>query len=689
MRGCLSCVLGMLAAILGALLCSHSSPSSPEGTEGQHRPQVRLARDAPMGMDGQPGGRPHGGRELVERGGRSKRARRRRRRQSKWLANHEVPARGDPGEHALPALDVAPGLERLRPLSPLPTPYRLHLEYMAAHPVTRPDAGHQGSWFSAARGYERGRSSRDAELAAIQRQSGWDPGDSPMVTLPPPASGGYEARADKEAWRPVLTGNAWHWGEGRCPEACVANGGVCLPTVGRCDCPRHRWGASCELFVQPALARPERFHGWCVYNDSSPFFCDKPLCVRAVGEAHDGGAHAGREVCVGQPLVGCPSQCHGKGICLRGGRCACVPGYLGASCERSVPMNCIAGCHGRGECEFGFCRCRPPFYGVDCSLRPPSSHAPSGSSDAASTPSAGTAAVSAAGRPPSTGMLPRGHLGVIDFPRRSSGLQASALSPPHGSAAHASAADGRRCLRPCVYVYELPARMNVLALKAVSSAHRMACTRRTSMDLPRTFLGHFLDQRWPRLTRRVPPARRVCVCGCGCGGWVSMLQEPTWPFYEHGPADYRAFKAVHLSLLRSAHRTADPTHADYFYVPTWDFHGSWGNPEIYWRAQRYIASTWPFWNRTRGADHIWTITRDAGGCSSPWGSIWDQVRPVQSALLPTRAVAPRIRAAHSRRECPHCMLDLCWGRVYAFPVPAPRVRSACSRRERWRCSCDR
>ena len=29
---------------------------------------------------------------------------------------------------------------------------------------------------------------------------------------------------------------------------------------------------------------------------------------------------------------------------------------------------------------------------------------------------------------------------------------------------------------------------------------------------------------------------------------------------EHGPADYRAFKAVHIALLRSRHRTADPTH---------------------------------------------------------------------------------------------------------------------------------
>lgn len=137
-----------------------------------------------------------------------------------------------------------------------------------------------------------------------------------------------------------------------------------------------------------------------------------------------------------------------------------------------------------------------------------------------------------------------------------------------GAGAASMGAAAGTCVRPCVYVYELPARMNVLALKA----------------------------------------------------------EPTWAFYSHGPADYRGFKAVHISLLRSAHRTTDPSRADFFYVPVWDFHGSWGNPEVYWRAHQYVRSVWPYFNRSGGADHIWSNTRDAAGCSNPWGSIWDQTR---------------------------------------------------------------
>ena len=503
-------------------------------------------------------------------------------------ANDATPSSNHGGGAAVPA-----AFRGLRPLSPLPLPYLQHLAYMKSHPHNRPDYQGQGSarrgaWMTVVPGYERGLASRDTELQAIQRQSGWDPADSPAVQLPPPAT---VAESQTEApsrssssssssfsfsfsfaAAPVLTGTAWHWGRGRCPEACRANGGVCLPALGRCDCPRHRLGPVCELHVEPAVSRTHLHHGWCVYNDSAPFFCDKPLCEHEAGERHSTarrldaaaasaaltaggqplssgsrppsrglrggrqrrGAGWRREPCVGDPLDKCPSRCNGKGTC-RGGQCACIPGYLGRACERSIPWFCPSNCLGRGACEYGFCQCRAPYYGVDCSLQPAPAPAPAQPGS------------------PSPPPLPDGHLGAI--------------APPRTDAVRT------RCTRPCVYVYELPARMNVLALKA----------------------------------------------------------EPHWPFYEHGPADYRAFKAIHVSLLRSAHRTADPGRADLFYVPTWDLHGSWGNPEIYWRALQYVRDVFPFWNRTNGRDHMWTNTRDAGGCSNPWGSIWDQTR--HSTLL--------------------------------------------------------
>ena len=79
---------------------------------------------------------------------------------------------------------TADGYGSLRPLEPLPSAYALHLQYMRGHSSNRP-AEQFGS--GAGRGTWRahfGGTSRDAELLAIQRQSGWDLSDSPAVTIP-------------------------------------------------------------------------------------------------------------------------------------------------------------------------------------------------------------------------------------------------------------------------------------------------------------------------------------------------------------------------------------------------------------------------------------------------------------------------------------------------------------------------
>ena len=404
----------------------------------------------------------------------------------------------------------------VRLLSPPSKVYLEHLAYMEKHPANG-KTHNIGDWMKNIGGYHRPEAATpDAELLAIMKQSGWRDADTPL---------GLEVPGARASAAPVLTGNAWHHGRDRCPEACTDNGGVCLPALGRCDCPRHRWGPVCEQLVQPAVARPGRYNGWCVYNDADPWMCDKPVCTRAqpLG-AKLGGARA---QCRGAaPLEECPGGCNDRGVCERG-RCACYPHWSGHDCTRqSTAHHCISDCTGRGDCDTGFCRCHPPYYGVDCSLAP--MPPPPGPASAGSPP------------PPS---LPRGHLGVV-------------MGPPGPPAAP--------CVEPCVYVYELPARMNVLALKA----------------------------------------------------------EPHYPLFAHGPADYRAFTAMHVALLRSAHRTADPRKASFFYVPLWDFHGSWGNPEVYWRGLKYVRTHFPFWNASGGADHIVVNTRDAGACSTPWGSIW-------------------------------------------------------------------
>ena len=334
----------------------------------------------------------------------------------------------------------------------------------------------------------QGGTSRARAHLEMRKNCGYQQRDSPLATL-------------GTAERPVLSGTAWHHGPGNCPARCALHG-TCTPS-GRCDCAPYHWGADCSI---PVIT--QRI---CVYNDSSPWFCDKPACVESRGER--ASAAGVSTACVGNPLAGCPMKCSGRGMCV-GGSCSCNEGFGGQACEKPIEYGpeygasksgCLAQCSGHGECERGFCRCTPPYWGADCAMGP---------------------------------------------------------------------SGGPRCRkRPCVYVYELPARMNVLGLKA----------------------------------------------------------EPFWRQQMKGHKfDYRTPPLVHEALLRSAHRTSDAAEADLFYVPTWDFHGSWGNPEVYYRAHRYITTVHPFWNASGGADHLWTIARDAAACATPWGSLKEEL---QSSII--------------------------------------------------------
>ena len=213
---------------------------------------------------------------------------------------------------------------------------------------------------------------------------------------------------------------------------------------------------------------------------------------------------------IAQQQQHCRNACSGRGECVRG-RCKCFVGYVGEACEAAEPgTTCFGNCSGRGTCDAGFCRCTPPFWGIDCA------HASTATPTAVSQ----------------TTMMP--------LPRCTK--------------------------RPCVYVYELPARMNVLGEK-----HNPAW--RTTGDfkyrMPALFLG---------------------------------------------------------ALLRSRHRTLDAREADWFYVPVIDWEGCWGPLDGFYRAHRYVSTFFPWWNATGGADHVWSVSRDAGACDSPFGSLTHELR---------------------------------------------------------------
>lgn len=94
---------------------------------------------------------------------------------------------------------------------------------------------------------------------------------------------------------------------------------------------------------------------------------------------------------------------------------------------------------------------------------------------------------------------------------------------------------------------------------------------------------------------------------------------------------------LHETLLQSEHRTLDPEEADFFYVPVytgcfmhpvfgWADAPWWGAPNglrvmhaanMHLEVQRWLSTTYPYWNRSGGADHLWLTPHDEGACWMP------------------------------------------------------------------------
>ena len=310
---------------------------------------------------------------------------------------------------ALPIEDNGPSTTTVASTASVSTvvpPSRRHHQRWLTAPLWQPTP-EEAPWYFPGMA---GRSSRASAQFSMRKNSGFMPRDSPL----PPA---------RTTTHPVLTGTSYHWplsmsargggGDGPCGGGCSGKG-VCVPHLGRCDCGPYTWGADCSIPVVTQTI--------CVYNDSQPWFCDKPACMHKPDEMIAPYVGGPPRRCVGAPLDRCPQSCHGRGACM-GGRCACYEGYQGVDCATPSPAVCLGNCSGRGQCQKGWCKCTPPYWGTDCAR--------------------------GGGR--------GGGRGVGRARERAAAV----------GAALGAAGSGPRCTKsPCVYVYDLPPRHNVLALKA-------------------------------------------------------------------------------------------------------------------------------------------------------------------------------------------------------------------------------
>ncbi|MCE5167188.1 putative beta-1,4-xylosyltransferase irx10l, partial [Datura stramonium] len=79
---------------------------------------------------------------------------------------------------------------------------------------------------------------------------------------------------------------------------------------------------------------------------------------------------------------------------------------------------------------------------------------------------------------------------------------------------------------------------------------------------------------------------------------------------------------MHRFLLSSPVRTLNPEEADWFYTPVYTTCDLTPNglplpfksPRMMRSAIQLIASNWPYWNRTEGADHFFIVPHDFAAC---------------------------------------------------------------------------
>lgn len=237
---------------------------------------------------------------------------------------------------------------------------------------------------------------------------------------------------------------------------------------------------------------------------------------------------AGREIrqqgSVFVPLQLCGGCMHGKCLSVDGHHeCWCMEGTFGKHCNHVCDNDCFNDCSGNGLCRHGFCICSLGFWGIDCSS---SSHARS-----------------------------RARMkGSADLMLHGGGTSETLLRQVPWQVRKSV-----RSLRPSVFVYDLPARIN--------------------RDSP-----FWSTKYWGRGSAK--------QCAAVHDRRVYQAQAH---FDSH---------LLHDDLVR----TLNPSEASLFYVPT-NFvqRFTWGvQPRRgVQMALDYIRHSFPYWNASNGQNHVW------------------------------------------------------------------------------------
>ena len=122
------------------------------------------------------------------------------------------------------------------------------------------------------------------------------------------------------------------------------------------------------------------------------------------------------------------------------------------------------------------------------------------------------------------------------------------------------------------------------------------------------------------------------------GNCIHRVFHPDNSTGSNHNSPYMIETGLHELLLQSSHRTLDPEEADFFYLPVYTacwqnpvhgyldfpwFHGSSQSRRVHTavnmmiEAHHWIQTTYPYWNRRGGKDHIVLAPHDEGSCWVP------------------------------------------------------------------------
>ena len=158
----------------------------------------------------------------------------------------------------------------------------------------------------------------------------------------------------------------------QCPWPC-RNGGACVgggQHGASCRCPPTFGGPDCSIALTGMATAAT-----ASATTASVAHAAASGVQQAIGEVTVRRAAPPTPVPTAAAAAVCAAGCSGRGYCdSRTGRCTCLPGWDGPTCQASL---CPGACRGNGDCVGGACLCRPGHVGEDCGVLLNASRGPS------------------------------------------------------------------------------------------------------------------------------------------------------------------------------------------------------------------------------------------------------------------------------------------------------------------------